>query len=447
MNAALRADATAASVARAVCEGLSARAVVDAALDRIAARNPLLNAFTAVAAERARGRANALDDARDRGETLGRLAGVPFGVKAMIDFAGIGTTAGSAIHRYAPPAQRDAAVVRRLEAEGAICVGTLNMDEFGMGGTTENACFGTTRNPHDPARTPGGSSGGCAAAVAAGLVPLAIGSDALGSIRLPASLCGVYGLRPTRGTVDAHGVLGSQGSITTLGPLARSAADIALCHDVLSETLDSANGRGLRLAAAGGYFRERLDADALDALERALRALGVTRVADFPQARRARAASTLVNASESATDKLDLLRTRLEDFDPATRDRFLAHALLPAQWYFAAQRFRRWHNAEVRRLFDDVDVLIMPATPCVAPRIGTPSIRIDGMDLPTGPMLGWFTQPLAGTDCPALTVPIARPGRLPIGVQLFGPPHREAWLVDVAQRLEALGVAAAPVAP
>jgi aspartyl-tRNA(Asn)/glutamyl-tRNA(Gln) amidotransferase subunit A len=282
--------------------------------------------------------------------------------------------------------------------------------------------------------------------VAAGLVPIAIGSDALGSVRLPASLCGVYGLRPTRGSVDDSGTLGRGGSIATLGPLARSAADVALCHGVMTGAADAtAAQEPLRIAAAGGYFRERLDADAADALARAQEALGVTRVLDFPEPRRARAASTLINAAESATDKLELLRTRLAQFDPSTRDRFLAHALLPAQWYLRAQRFRRWHNAEVRRLFEQVDVLIMPATPCVAPAIGTRTLRIDGVDLPTGPTLGWFTQPLAGTDCPALTVPIARPGRLPIGVQLFAPPRREAWLVQAASRLEAMDVAAAPV--
>jgi AtzE family amidohydrolase len=447
MTAALGAEATAVAIAAAVKDGMPARAVIDAALARIEARNTGLNAFTAIALERARRRATQLDEARARGVAPGPLAGVPFGVKAMIDIAGLPTTAGSALYRDAPPARRDAEVVRRLEAQGAICVGALNMDEFGMGGTTENATFGTTRNPHDPTRTPGGSSGGCAAAVAAGLVPLAIGSDALGSVRLPASLCGIFGLRPTRGDIDATGVLGSGGTISTLGPLARSAADIGLAHAVMADRYDAPPAQALRVAAAGGYFGERLDADAREAVARALHALGATRVVEFPQAKRARAASTLINASESATGKLGLLRTRLAQFDPATRTRFLAHALLPAQWYLQAQRFRRWHNEALRRLFADVDVLVMPATPCVAPRIGTATLDIAGVEAPTGPMLGWFTQPLAGTDCPALTVPVARPGRLPMGVQLFAPPRREAWLVHLAARLESAGVASSPVAP
>jgi aspartyl-tRNA(Asn)/glutamyl-tRNA(Gln) amidotransferase subunit A len=377
---------------------------------------------------------------------------VPFGVKAMIDVAGLTTTAGSALYRDAPPATRDANVVSSLENAGAICVGALNMDEFGMGGTTCNACFGATRNPHDPARTPGGSSGGSAAAVAAGMVPIAIGSDGLGSIRLPASLCGVFGLRPTRGTVNDRGVLGAGGTIATLGPLARSSRDIASCHRVLSGDLRESSPElapldaSVRLATAGGYFREALDDDAADALSRVVDALAITREIDYPQPRRARAAATLVNATESAHGKLDVLRTRLDRFDPATRERFLAHALLPAQWYLAAQRFRRWHIAQMRRLFNDVDVIVVPATPCVAPPIDAATLRMGGVELPTGPALGWFTQPLAGTDCPSLTVPIARAGRLPIGVQLMARHAGEDLLFRVAAQLESLGVAAASVA-
>src|SRR3954468_7396770 len=199
MSDPLRDSAGAAEVAAAVRDGsVTAGLVVEAALNRITARNGSVNAFTAVVTERARSRAARIDMARASGSVLGPLAGVPFAVKAMIDVAGITTTAGSRVLRDTPPAAHDAAVVRKLEAAGAVCVGALNMDEFGLGGTTENALFGATRNPHDLTCTAGGSSGGSAAALAAGLVPLTLGGDALGSIRLPASLCGVYGLRPTR---------------------------------------------------------------------------------------------------------------------------------------------------------------------------------------------------------------------------------------------------------
>lgn len=456
MSDALREDASASTIATAVRAGTaSASAVLEAALARIAVRNPGINAFTAVAADRARARATALDAAHAAGVPPGPLAGVPFGVKAMIAIAGQTTSAGSALHADDPPAAHDALVVRQLEAAGAVCVGALNMDEFGMGGTTENARFGATRNPHDLARTAGGSSGGSAAAVAAGILPLTLGADGLGSIRLPASLCGIYGLRPTGGAVSAQGLLGAVGTISTVGPLARTARDIALCHDALCgggpvarrtvETLD-AGVAGLRLARAGGYFAEGLDADAADALGRATDALHIAETVDFPEPRRARAAAMLVHTSESAVGKLDALRTRLEGFNPLTRERFLAHALLPAQWYLHAQRFRRWHTLEVLQLLQRFDVLLLPATPCVAPPLGSRTIRIEGKDLPIGPTLGWFTQPLAGTDCPALTVPIVRQGKLPIGVQLFAAPHREDLLLRVARQLEQVGVAGAPVA-
>ena len=456
MSDALRADASAAVVAAAVQSGeVSATAVLEATLARIAALDPVVNAFTAVAADRARTRAAALDNAHRAGVQPGPLAGVPFGVKAMIDVAGLTTSAGSALHAGDAPAARDAAVVRRLEAAGAVCVGALNMDEFGMGGTTENARFGATRNPHDLSRTAGGSSGGSAAAVAGGILPVTLGGDGLGSIRLPASLCGIYGLRPTLGTVPAGGLLGEGGTISTVGPLARSARDIALCLDALcggeqaarhtADTLEAGTD-GLRLARAGGYFAEGLDADAASAGELAAAALRIAACVDFPEPARARAAAMLVHTSESAVGKLDALRMNLEAFDPLTRERFLAHALLPAQWYLHAQRFRRWHAAEVLRLLRQVDVLLLPATPCAAPPLGSRTIRIGGRDLPTGPTLGWYAQPLAGTGCPALTVPILRAGKLPLGVQLFAAPHREDLLLRVARRLEQLGVAGAPVA-
>jgi AtzE family amidohydrolase len=441
--------ATATDVAAIVRRGgVSAREVVEAALARIASRDGAVHAFTHVARERALRRADAIDRSIRSGQIPGPLAGAPFGVKAMIDVAGVVTTAGSALHVDDPPAATDSEVVRRLEDAGAVCIGALNMDEFGMGGTTESSCHGATHNPHDLARTPGGSSGGSAAAVAAGMVPLALGGDALGSIRLPASLCGVYGLRPTRGSVPDGGVLGAGGSIATVGALARSVRDVATSHAALT-------GRALRepvataswrVATATGYFADNLDVDAAAAVELVRRALGTQHTVDFPDAARAKAAAILVNASESATGRLSDLRERPDLFHAGTRDRFLAHALLPAQWYINAQRYRAWHKERVLELFADVDVVILPATPCVAPLVGRATLTVQGQEWPTGPMLGWFTQPLAGTDCPALTVPVARAAKLPIGVQLLAAPHREDILFDVAARLEALGIAAAPVA-
>lgn len=449
MSDPLSAAATARDIAVCVQRGeASACEVVEAALTRIATLDGRVHAFTQVAHDRALRRAEAVDRAVRGGHSPGPLAGVPFGVKAMIDVRGIVTTAGSALHLADAPASADAEVVRRLEAAGAICVGALNMDEFGMGGTTESSCHGATRNPHDLARTPGGSSGGSAAAVAAGMVPLALGGDALGSIRLPASLCGVYGLRPTRGSVSNEGVLGAGGTIATVGPLARNVRDIAASHAVLTGGADRAPVAGIlrQVAIAAGYFDDNLGIDAAAAVDLVRRALDTQRMVEFPDAARAKAAAILVNASETATIHLADLRARPQRFHPGTRDRFLAHALMPAQWYLHAQRYRAWHKQRVLQLFADVDVVVMPATPCVAPLLGQSTLVVRGEEWPTGPMLGWFTQPLAGTDCPSLAVPIARAGRPPIGIQLLAAPNREEMLFDVATRLESLGVAAAPVA-
>jgi AtzE family amidohydrolase len=443
-------DADAASIAEAVRgRAVSAADVVDRTLARIESFDTAINAFTALCGDRARAAARRLDAAIVRGEPAGRLAGVPFAVKAQIDVAGLTTTAGSKLHVDDPPAERDAVAVARLEQAGAICVGVTNMDEFGMGGTTENRHFGSTRNPHDITRTPGGSSGGSAAAVAAGRVPIALGSDALGSVRLPASLCGVYGLRPTRGSIPGEGLLPPPGSITTIGPLARTIADISMCFEALTDPRRHGNDRNaardiaaIRIGVAGGYFRDNLSSEGSAALAVAAGAFANVVEVDFPEPALSRAAAVLVNASESAGPQTDRLRARPDDFDPLTRDRFLAHALLPAAWYFRAQTFRRWHKREVLGRLRECPVMLFPTTPCVAPPLGTRTLVIDGVEQPVGPSLGLYTQPLAALDCPVLSVPIAREG-LPIGVQLLAAPGNERLLFAVAAYLERLGIARA----
>jgi aspartyl-tRNA(Asn)/glutamyl-tRNA(Gln) amidotransferase subunit A len=322
------------------------------------------------------------------------------------------------------------------------------MDEFGMGGTTENRHFGAARNPHDRARTPGGSSGGSAAAVAAGLVPISLGSDALGSVRLPASLCGVYGLRPTRGVIPSQGLLPPPGSITTIGPFARTVDDLAACFGIVAgaaQWVDKSTISALRVGVAGDHFASNGTPESLDAVGRAAAAFPRAEPIDFPEAKRARAAAALVNAAESAGPQMARLRTGPDDFDPLTRDRFLAHALVPAAWYFRAQAFRAWHKRQVLRLLDACPLLLFPSTPCVAPTIGTRTLVVDGAEQPIGPTLGLYTQPLAALDCPVLSVPIAREG-LPIGVQLLAAPGREALLFAAAAWLERQGVARSAIA-
>jgi AtzE family amidohydrolase len=289
-------------IARAVRSGeASALELVRAALERIDARDAELNAFTAVSRERALSEANAVDAARAAGDALGPLAGVPYAVKNLFDIAGMATLAGSKINAGRAPAAVDATVVRRLREAGAVLVGTLNMDEYAYGFTTENSHYGATRNPHDPARIAGGSSGGSAAAVAGELVPLSLGSDTNGSIRVPASLCGIFGFKPTYGRLSRAGTYPFVASLDHVGPFARSVADLALAYDVMQgpDAADPACAQrpaepslallphradGLRIAVAGGYFASNAGPEALDAVARAAQALGATRTVALPEA-------------------------------------------------------------------------------------------------------------------------------------------------------------------
>ena len=337
----------AATIARQVRDGaVSARSAVEQSLTRIAATDGRVNAFTALLAERALKRAGQIDKHTRRAELS--LAGVPFAVKNLFDIAGIATLAGSKIERDATPAARDALLVRRLEAAGAILVGALNMDEYAYGFTTENTHYGATRNPHDLARIAGGSSGGSAAAVAAGQVPLTLGSDTNGSIRVPASLCGTFGLKPTFGRLPRLGTYPFVASLDHLGPFARSSADLALAYDAMqgpaladpacarrapepARPLLASGIEGLRIAVLGGWFREMAQPDALGAVDAVALALGTSRLVEWPEVERARAAAFLITNAEGAALHLGDLRSRAQDFDPLTRDRFLAGAMLPAE--------------------------------------------------------------------------------------------------------------------
>ncbi len=457
---------SATQIAAAVRAGeMSAVAATRAALARIAATDGRVNAFTAVLAERALQRA-AQVDAHPRRASLW-LAGVPFAVKNLFDVAGLPTLAGSVIEATRPPAARDALLLRRLEAAGAVLVGALNMDEYAYGFSTENSHYGPTRNPHDLARIAGGSSGGSAAAVAAGQVPLALGSDTNGSIRVPASLCGTFGLKPTFGRLPRSGSYPFVASLDHLGPFARTVEDLALAYDAMQgpDPGDPAcaqravepvapqlarGATGLRIAVLGGWFREQALPEALAAVDAAAQALGTQRLVEWPEVERARAAAFLITCAEGGALHLPELRTRAHDFDPMTRARFLANALLPAAWAVQAHRLRHWFARRVARIFETVDVLIAPATPCVAPAIGTEWLEIAGQRLPARASLGLLTQPVSCIGLPVATVPLwghsAEAPQLPIGLQLIAAPWREDHALRVAAELASRGLASAPVA-
>src|SRR6202451_1156153 len=450
---------SAASIAAAVTAGrVSATHIVEATLARIRERDPLLNSFTAVTERRALARAQALDEARARGDRLPPLAGVPFAVKNLFDVAGLPTLAGSKINRDLPPATRDAALIERLEAAGAVLVGALNMGEYAYDFTGENIHEGPSRHPHDLNRMTGGSSGGSGAAVGGGLVPLALGSDTNGSIRVPSSLCGVFGLKPTYGRLPRARTFPFVASLDHLGPFARTTRDLALAYDAM-QGIDADDPAcadraaepivphldkgidGLRIAGGGGYFKGKTG-EAVAGIDGVAAALGANRDIEIPQAERARSAAFLITAREGAGLHLDRLRARARDFDPAVRDRLLAGAMTPASLVVKAQKFRRWYRAEVLKLFDEVDAILAPATPCTAPLIGQQTFLFGETETAVRPNIGLYTQPISFIGLPVVAVPVPLTP-LPIAVQIITAPWREDVALRIAHALEAKGVVAA----
>ncbi|MDP3413647.1 MAG: AtzE family amidohydrolase, partial [Polaromonas sp.] len=393
-------------MAAAVASGeVSARELADASLARIAATDGRVNAFTETTRDRARAEADAVDARRARGEAMGPLAGVPYAVKNLFDIEGLTTLAGSKVNQGLPAASADAVLVTQMKNAGAVLVGALNMDEYAYGFTTENTHYGPCHNPHDLTRVAGGSSGGSGAAVAAGQVPLTLGSDTNGSIRVPSSLCGVWGLKPTFGRLSRRGTYPFVHSIDHLGPLASSLQGLGLAYDALQQPdpLDpgshalrvqpvspvlSTGIDGLRVGVLGGYFQDNAGPAAREVVALAARTLGAQSGVLWPDAALARAAAFIITASEGGSLHLGDLRTRADDFEPLSVDRFIAGALQPVDWYLRAQRFRRAYRDEINALFQDWDVLLTPATPVSATPIGTEWLELNGVRQPCRAAMG-----------------------------------------------------------
>ena len=441
--------------ARVRCGALSARAVIEIALARIEALDPRLNCYTERMAQRARREADTVDAKVAAGIDPGPLAGVPFGVKDNYDVAGRITTAGSIVNRRLPPATVDAVLIERLTRAGAVMTGTHNMDEYAYGFTTENAHYGNTHNPHDPARSAGGSSGGSAAAVAAGLCSFALGTDTNGSIRVPSSFCGIFGLKPTFGRLPRTGTFPFVHDLDHLGAFASGSGDLAAVYDALQgfDRGDHACAErpaapvGGRLgeppegpvAILDGWFDDLADAQGRQAVARIGEALGARERVRLPGAKRARAAAFVLTSAAAGNLHIDALRSHAHEFDPATRDRMLAGTLLPANYVLQAQREREAFRTEIMAAFARHALLLAPATPCSAPLLGQASIRLAGAEVPARPNIGVLTQPLSFVGLPIVTVPV-RNGPMPIGVQLIAPPWREDVALRAAAFLERAGI-------
>ena len=454
----------AAVMAAAVASGeATARELLQSSLEQIESTDRRVNAFTDKTLSRAYAEADAVDARHARGDVQGPLAGVPYAVKNLFDIDGLVTRAGSKINRSHAAATSDAFLVQQLKAAGAVLVGALNMDEYAYGFTTENSHDGACHNPHDLSRIAGGSSGGSGTAVAAGQVPLALGSDTNGSIRVPASLCGVWGLKPTFGRLSRRGTYPFVHSLDHLGPLASTLAGLALTYDVLQspDRLDpgchalqvqpvvpalhkpGCGAHHLRVGVLGGYFSDHASPQAREVVAMAAAKLGARDEVIWPDAMLARAAAFIITASEGGSLHLNDLKTRADDFEPLSVDRFIAGALQPADWALRAQRYRRIYRDKINALFKDWDVLLTAATPVSAPVIGTEWLDINGVRLPCRAAMGLLTQPISFAGCPVVTAPMwpSETSGMPIGVQIIAAPWREDLAFSAAQILSDAGVA------
>jgi aspartyl-tRNA(Asn)/glutamyl-tRNA(Gln) amidotransferase subunit A len=430
----------------------SSEDVVRACLARIDRLDPRLSAFITVCRDSALAAARRADRDVVRGRARGPLHGIPFAVKDALWTKGVPTTNGSRLYRDFVP-HEDATAVARLRAAGAILLGKLNMMELGFGPTLEPP-FGVPRNPWDLARTPGGSSSGSASAVAARLVPVTLGADTGGSIRLPAALCGVIGLKPTRGRVSCHGLMGLCPRFDTVGPLAASVADAALVLRVIAgpDRNDALTGRVpvddyVAAAAHGiagmrvGVVRELMDSPLLDAEVRRL-IVDAVHVLETAGARvepvsvpLIRFASEIYVATvepEAAARLRPHLVTRSQDIDVLPRRRLLTGSLVPASLAMRVAALGERLRAEVEQALGSADVLVAPTTPTAAPVIATAS-SIHGKEQAWLTAVGGrslFTNPFNITGHPALSVPCGFTSeRLPVGLQLIARDHRESDLL------------------
>jgi AtzE family amidohydrolase len=430
----------------------------------IQSKDPQLNCFTATTFERARQEAQAVDALHSRAIPLPPLAGVPYAVKNLFDVEGMTTLAGAKINEANAPAIKDATIVARMKRAGAVLVGALNMEELAYGFVTENHHYGTTRNPRDPTRGAGGSSGGSASAVGAGMLPITLGSDTSGSIRVPASLCGVFGLKPTYGRLPRSGAYPFVNSFDHVGPFANDVMGLALAYDAMQgpDADDPACAQrpveptsrsltlppGTRIGILTGWFHDWADPAARRAVQLASGALGATRRAELKSAEMARAAAYVITGAEGGALHRARLLTQYADFGPAARARLVAGSLVPASWVVQAQRVRRHAYREALELFEHFDLLIAAAAPAVAPRIGQENLLINGRSIPTRAGLGVLTQPISCIGLPVCTVPLwpdeggtPQDRALPMGVQIIAAPWREDLSLAAARTLEGAGVA------
>ena len=424
---------------------ITAEQVTEDCLQRIDADNRRLNAFITVMADQARRQAREADRELSAGHDRGPLHGVPISIKDLIDIRGVPTTAASRV-REGHVAERDAPSIVHLRQAGAILIGKTNLHEFAFGTTSEDSAFGPVRNPHDPSRSPGGSSGGSAASIVAGMALASIGSDTGGSIRIPAAACGTVGLKPSHGEVSIEGVVPMSRTFDHIGPLTQTVADAALVyHALLGDPVAlppaPMPASGLRLVVPRKYFCDILDDDVRARFESSLdRLRGAGVRIDEIEIHHADDIVPIyfhISFADAATYHAATLETLGDRYTEPVRSRLEAGLYIQAQDYVRALAGREVLRREVDAALAQHDALVLPAMPIAAPPIGATTVMVSGSEQPVRAMMLRLTQLFNVTGHPALAVPcgMTRAG-LPCSVQLVGCRMQTDALLRVALACE-----------
>jgi aspartyl-tRNA(Asn)/glutamyl-tRNA(Gln) amidotransferase subunit A len=422
--------------------------VVDETLSRIERLNPRFNAFIAVFGDQARQAARAAERlVMRRGRKLPPLFGVPVSVKDIVFTTEGPTTAGSKIFGTGLVAERDAAVVRRLRRAGAIIIGKTNLHEVALGVTSANEHFGPVRNPHDPERVAGGSSGGSAVAVAVGLGPLSIGTDTRGSIRIPAACCGVAGLKPTRGLVPVEGVLPLSPSLDHVGPIAHTAGECALMLEVMAGSRYAGRftkaarrpAKGMKVGISEFHLRD-LDSSVqkpIEATLRRLKRLGC-RVHDvrMPALDESHLASIVISASEAVSYHDQFLKTKPEAYGPLVRKRLEDAYRWTAVDLVRAQAAMADLTTAFARVFETLDCLVGAVLPCTPPMIGETTVRINGIEISVVDAFTRYNAPQNMAGIPALSIPCGAINGMPVGFQVLGASGNDEAVLRLGSALE-----------
>jgi aspartyl-tRNA(Asn)/glutamyl-tRNA(Gln) amidotransferase subunit A len=411
-------------------------------LAKIARENPRLNAFITVTADAARARASAMDAELSHGIDRGPMHGIPIAHKDLVYTKGVRTTGGSKILEDFVP-DHDADIAINLERAGAVMVGKTNLHEFAYGITSSNPHFGPVRNPWDTDRIPGGSSGGSGAAIAAGIVPMATGTDTGGSIRIPASFCGITGLKPTFGLISKHGVMPLGWTMDHMGPMTKTVRDCAVAFHAMggpSSPIGSADIRGLRIGLPVNYYFDKLDLEVSESVRKAVQsaaALGA-RIVDIkvPDIDALNVVGRVLLLAE-ATSVHEQHLNRRADIGPDVLTLLDQGRLIRAADYVNAQRLRRVYITEFSKLWDEVDCIFTPATPTPAPKIGQMTMKVGATDEDVRLATTRLMRAINLLGIPALSIPCGfTTSGLPIGLQILGKPRNESTILRVGAAIE-----------